>query len=211
MPDQVAVAAAGPPTPRTALFKAMERLREKEERLAVAFAPPRRNQEDGDVPLPAQSQPSATTAATTVVTQTQTAATTKIMKMTSSSSTLVSVPSPPPLEVSSGAPPLGGGLAALRLTLWMALTFALVLSSLVLQGVFYALSSPDDWLAFASEVGRSRNPRAAGAASASSASASLVSATEGVLAALRESPLSWQGVFAPLTHKQLYTHTPPPC
>ena len=90
---------------------------------------------------------------------------------------------------------------ALRLTLWVALTFALVLSSLVLQGVFHALSSPDDWLAFASEVGQSRDPRAVGAASAASASASLVSATEGVLAALRESPLSWQvSVHAPNSH-----------
>ena len=176
-------------TPRAALRKAMERLREKEERLMAAIAPPP-PPSDGDQEEPMTSSTTSATVSTPSRFVVPPQKSPVIAALSPMVSTLRSAIVSAPTSLDPDAAMFVEKLKVLRLTLWAALTTLLILSSLVLQGVLYAQVSPNDWLALASEAlgtpaggGTDGNDRAAGA--------SLVLATEGILAALHDSPLSW--------------------
>jgi hypothetical protein len=200
-----------PTTPHTALFTAMERLREKEERLMAALAPPpppltrdipaqapaaaaEEEEEEEETPTTASEETPKTALEEIPTTAWNDRACFQKDNspgaLAAAAKTKVTLAAPVAPEAlappSSDTPPLG--LTVLRLALWAALTISLVLTSLVLQGVLYAQVSPDDWLALASEALQAPPGGGNGAAGAA-----LVLATEGVLAALRESPLSWWG------------------
>jgi hypothetical protein len=183
--DQAAV----PPTPNRILFTAIDRLKETEERLRAALAP---SPTTGDIRGRATETETAAATAGTAAAAATTATTTVMSAMVETTearsspvdrATVASVPTE--MEAAPAAPSTSPGLVVLRLSLWVALTASLVLCALLLQGVIYAQLSPDDWSALVSEAFN------APADGKGSAGAALVLATEGVLAALRASPLSW--------------------